>query len=66
LARAEALQQCRGAATVHEKKKEVGKKKKEKTGFQVRKAQETKIWWKGLNAYRIKFRVPDTKHETRS
>jgi hypothetical protein len=30
LARAEALQQCRAATTVHEKKKEVGKKKKRK------------------------------------
>jgi hypothetical protein len=28
--------------------------------------QERKIWWKDLNAYRNKFRVPDTKYETGS
>jgi hypothetical protein len=27
----------------------------------MRKAQERKIWRKGLNTYRNKFRVPDTK-----
>jgi hypothetical protein len=32
----------------------------------VRKAQERNIWWKGLNAYKNKFKVPDTKHETGS
>jgi hypothetical protein len=32
----------------------------------VRKAQEIKFWWKGLNVHRNKFKVPDAKHETRS
>jgi hypothetical protein len=37
-----------------------------KDRFQARKAQERKIWWKGLNAYRNKFRVSNTKYETGS
>ena len=28
----------------------------------MRKAQERKIRWEGLNGYRNKFRVPDAKH----
>jgi len=36
-----------------------GKEKGEKTGFQLIKAQERKIWWEGLNGYRNKFGVPE-------
>jgi hypothetical protein len=39
-------------------------KKKERQGFRWEKRKREKIWWKGLNAYRNKFRVPDIKHET--
>jgi len=39
-----------------------GKGREGNTGFQVRKSQERKIWWEGLNGYRNKFRIPDAKH----
>jgi hypothetical protein len=40
--------------------------KKKKDRVSVEKSAKEKDLAKGLNVYRNKFRVPDTKHETRS